>query len=177
MTPPVSLLWGEGRNATYARYWLADAVASDDGLPFSFTAESNDVAPVGLGGEALFTMAFLTVRAAAGCVLRVTPIINDEDVLTRAHPGGTLAIIRPLVTVPQQSGGPPTPMLTQTFEIPLWQELAVGGAVKGLWHLRGERCRLRLESIGTIGTGAFRVEQCELEYEPIRRATFAATSR
>lgn len=169
---PVILSWGEARGADFARFWWADAVASDDGVPFAIRPETNDAVPAGLGGEAVFSMVYLTVRAAASAVLQVTPILDDLDETTRAHPSGTLEILQPQITIPQQMGGPPTPMRTATFAVPLLARLIVGGVPTAIWHLRGERCRIRLASVGPIGTGALRLEQAELEYEVIRRAQF-----
>jgi hypothetical protein len=171
MTAPVGLLWGEGRGSGTARYWVAAGVASDDGTPWGLTVETNDLAPAGLGGEALFTMAFLTVRAAAGATLRVTPILDDQPVLTQTVNGLTVTVRQPTVQVPQQTGTPPV-LVTHTFEVPLLLQMTRAGLEVGIVHPRGERCRLRIESVGPIGVGAFRVEQCELEHEVVRRSRF-----
>ena len=66
MSGPIGLLWGEARAADFARYWIAAAVAADDGVGFALEVESDDASPAGLGGECLFSQAFITVRAAAG---------------------------------------------------------------------------------------------------------------
>lgn len=171
--PAVGLMWGEGRGSGIARYWQAASVASDDGAPWPLLVETNDLAPAGLGGEALFTMAFLTVRAAAGAVLRVTPIVDDREQLTQSANGLTVTVRQPTVALPQQSGVPPV-LLTQTFEIPLLVQMTRDGADLGVAHPRGERCRLRIESVGPIGAGALRIESCELEHEVVRRSRFTA---
>lgn len=171
--PPVGLLWGEGRGSSLGRYWLATAVASDDGVPWSVRLESNDVTPAGLGGEAAFTMAFVTVRAAAGTTLRITPILNDTSMAALTIPGGTVEVLPVSVTVPQQLGSP-APLVTQTFEVPLLLAHVKGGVRQAVFHPRGERMRLRLESVGPIGTGAFRLESAEVEHQIMRRATFTA---
>ena len=176
MTGPIGLLWGEGRAADFARYWRAAPVAADDGVGFALEVESDDASPAGLGGECLFSQAFITVRAAAGTTLTITPIVNDDDSLTRPHPAGTIGVMQVSVTVPQQSGGPPTPMRTQTFAIPLHFTLQIGGIPASVFHPRGESCRIRIESVSPIGTGSFRLEQCELEYEIIRRSDLTAFS-
>lgn len=171
--PAVGLLWGEGRAADYGRYWVATATASDDGVPWGLLMESNDIAPGGLGGECAFTMAFLTVRAAAGTVLRVTPVLNDTSMAALAIPDGTVEVLPLSVTVPQQSGSP-APMVVQSFEVPLLLAHVKGGIRQAVFHPRGERMRLRVESVGPIGTGTFRVESAEIEHQIMRRATFAA---
>jgi hypothetical protein len=170
--PPVGLLWGEARGSGLARFWLASTVASDDGIPWGIVVETNDFAPAGLGGEAVFTMAYLTVRAAAGAQLRVTPIIDDAQALTQTVEGMTVTVRQPTVAVPQQAGTPPV-LVTQTFELPLLLQMTRDGTDLGVTHPRGERCRLRIESVGPIGTGAFRVEQCELEHGIVRRSEFS----
>ena len=174
MIAPIGLLWGEGRAADFARFWLAEPVAADDGVEFSLEIESDDAAPAGLGGECAFTQAFVTVRAAAGTTLQFTPIVNDDDSLTRPHPSGSIGVMQVSVTIPQQAGGPPTPMLTQTFAIPLRYTLQIGGIPVSVFHPRGERCRIRVESTSAIGTGALRLEQCELEYQILRRSDLNA---
>lgn len=169
--PVVGLLWGEGRGADFARFWLAAPVASDDGVAWAIRPESNDVTPAGLGGEAVFSACYLTVRAAAGAVLRLTPIVNDVDQQVQTLDWGTVTIVQPRLTIPQQLGSP-APMLTQTFAVPLVQRVEVSGS-QFVSYLRGERLRIRLDSIGAIGSGALRVEQCEVEYELIRRSHFS----
>lgn len=173
MIPAVGLLWGEGRAADYARFWLATATASDDGVAWGVRVETNDVAPGGLGGEALFTMAYLTVRAAAGATLQLTPILNDDDTVSRTVDGATVRVLQPRVTLAQQPGTPPE-LVVQTFEIPLLVAHERAGAPSYAVHPRAERLRLRIESIGAIGSGSFRVEQCELEYDLVRRSTFTS---
>lgn len=170
--PPVGLMFGEGRGSSLGRYWLASAVASDDGVPWGLRVESNDIAPGGLGGEAAYTMAFITVRAAAGTVLRVTPLLNDTSMAALAIPGGTVEVLPVSVTVPQQLGSP-APLVTQTFEVPLLLAHVKGGIRQAVFHPRGERMRLRIESVGAIGTGAFRLESAEIEHQIMRRATFS----
>lgn len=170
--PPVGLLWGEGRGSSLARFWISTPAATDDGTAWGVLIESNDVAPAGLGGEAAFTMAFLTIRAAAGTVLRVTPILNDDDTPSVTIPGGTVEVLPVSVTVPQQLGSP-APMVVKTFEVPLLCAHVKDGIRQAIFHPRGERMRLRVESIAPIGTGAFRLEQAEIEHQVMRRATFA----
>jgi hypothetical protein len=168
---PSILVWGEGRGIESPRYWLADAAASDDGDAFGIAIESNEITPAGFSGECLFTGVSVTIRAAAGAILKVYPIIDDAQV-DRLHPAGTLTLREPRITIPQQEGGPPTPMALLTFFVPFWQRLVKDGRAVGVWYPRGASCRVRFETEGEIGTGAFRVEHAELEYEVVRRSNF-----
>ncbi len=170
--PAVGLLWGEGRGSGLARFWVAQATASDDGVPWTLAMETNDAALAGLGGEALFTMAFVTVRAAASAVLQFTPILNDDATLSRTVNGATVRVLQPRFTVPQ-GAGTPAAMLTQTFEVPLLLAQERGGVRQFVTAPRGERLRLRIESIGQLGNGTFRLESCELEYQILRRSRTA----
>ena len=168
-TPPTILVWGEGRGAAAPRYWQASDVASDDGVSNGIVLETNAVAPDGLGGEVAFTTAYLTITAGAGCTVKVTPIVDDvEPVTTTTADGATLSVATPTFVVPQQTGGPPVPTVTMTYQVPLQMQLVRGGLVTSRWYPRGARCAIRLETVGTIGTGAFRVDGLELEYETLR---------
>lgn len=168
-TPPSVLWWGEGRGAAGPRYWQAADVASDDGVANSLLLETNPVAPDGLGGEVAFTTVYVTVTAGASAVLKVTPIVDDvEPVSTTTPDGAVLSVVSPTMTVPQQTGGPPVPTLTQTFQVPLLLQLVRSGQVKTRWYPRGARCAIRIETQGAIGTGPFRIDGIELEYETLR---------
>lgn len=168
----VGLLWGEGRGSGVPRFWVSADVASDDGEPWGFAEESNALSPAGTGGEAVFTAAYLTVTAGAGALLQVTPVVNDDPTLTQSVAGGTVRVLQPRLVVPQQAGTPAV-LRTQTFVVPLLVQVEHDGAVS-VAYVRGESLRLRVESIGPLGTGAFRVEQCEIEHAVIRRSRFTA---
>lgn len=169
MIAPQVLLWGEGRGAAGPRYWQAAPVASDDGVAFGLVVETQPFAPTGLGGECAFTVAHVTTTTAAGATLKVTPILDDTAPATRTTPNsGSVSTVRPTYAVAQQTGGPPVPMMTSTIEVPLLVVLTRSGAAVSRWYPRGARCGIRIESVGAIGTGTFRIDGLEIEYQPTR---------
>lgn len=169
MTPPTLLLWGEGRNAAGPRYWVSDDASTDDGQSNAILLETNPISPDGLGGEVLFTTCYLTITAAAGAVLSVTPIVDDvEPVDTVTLNGGTVRVVVPTIAIPQQTGTPPIAAVTATYQVPLLVELVRSGVVQSHWYPRGARCAIRVASVGAIGTGVFRIDAMELEVEPLR---------
>ncbi len=168
-TPPAVLWWGEGRGAAGPRYWSAADVATDDGVAIAFTLETNPLAPAGLSGECAFVNAYVTITAAAGAELRLTARVDDVDPVTLTTPNsGTLANTSVTFTVPQVTGTPPLPMQTRTVQLPLLRSLTRGGRAIARWYVRGARIAIVLESVGAIGTGAFRIDGIDLEYDTIR---------
>jgi hypothetical protein len=168
-TAPVALWWGEGRGASGPRYWQSADVATDDGVDIGFTVETNAVAPAGLGGECAFVNAYVTITAAAGATLTLTPIVDDTEPADTTTPNsGTLAPTPVTFTVEQQTGSAPLPLVTRTVQVPLLQSLSRSGSAVARWYPRGARCGIRLASVGAIGTGSFRIDGIELEWQPIR---------
>lgn len=166
---PVRLLWGEGRGAAAPRYWQAADLATDDGQNNGVLLETNPVAPDGLGGEVAFTTAYVTITAGAAAVVRLTPVVDDADLSGLATAGsGSLQVVQPTFSVAQQTGGPPVPVQTATYQVPLLVALVRDGVVVSRWYPRGARCAIRLETLGAIGSGPFRVDAIELEYETLR---------
>lgn len=168
-TPPAVLWWGEGRGAAGPRYWASADVATDDGQTVAFVLETNPLAPAGLSGECAFVNAYVTVTAAAGAELRVTAIVDDNEPAAVTTPNsGSLNVTRVSFAIPQVTGIPPLAAQTRTVQVPLLRSLSRGGAAIARWYVRGARVAIRVESVGTIGTGVFRIDGIDIEYDTIR---------
>lgn len=146
--------------------WQTSPATSDGGITFVPLALSNHLAPGGLGGEAMFYWAHLTMSWSMAAQLRISPVLDGvTDFTPLVVTGGTIEVVRPIITLAQQPGSANVQRRTETFAVPLLKKLVTAGVERSRSALRGRRLALLLESIGTLGTGELILEACEIEHQ------------
>lgn len=128
----------------------------DDGTDIKVFSQSNDIAPVGAGGECLFFEVYFSVTRnnTSSWSMVATPIVDGID-------------LEPVtLTFPAIPGGE---MVTEHQSIFLAQPYKIGGVEQSLYHPRGAWFQLRLESTDTPDS-TFMLEGWELEYAIVRES-------
>ncbi len=127
----------------------------DAAVPVDMFAQTNKLAPAGVGGECIFTNLYLVVThsGTSAYTLVVTPIL-DNDELTQIS-----------ITIP----GVAKPAVAEVFEIGLAQTYAAGQthALRGVWF------SFKVEGDGTLPDGDLIIEGASLEYEIVRETQAA----
>lgn len=144
---------------------LADAV-DDDGTGYAARAESVWITPDGAGGEAVFYAAFVSVTWTRGATLTLTPVVESRS--ADAVPFGSLAVLTPTITLPEQAGE----RRTEVFELPLMQAWTVGATERARLYLRGTRLKLRIDVAENVSEGDLIINGVEVEVE-VQRETRA----
>jgi hypothetical protein len=161
-----ALLFGQGGgNAIYR----ADATASDDaGVAFDIRARSDRLYPAGLGGEALFTVLWLTVTTA------ITPAVpaNTVDLIVTPYLDG-VALEAQTFTITGPTAGAQT-RLTRKYEfglsvpyldVYLTEQFRVGA--------RGACFEVQVETDGGLMPGELIALGVDVEYEVVRESVAA----
>lgn len=170
------LLFGQGGPTDPPALWAAAPIVTDGGVAWGVLARLHPIAPAGFGGECRFVALHLVVTHSLGAVLRVTPLVDADALRGSASsvstPLGTVSMVPVLVTLPQQ--GAPYTRITRTLTIPLLQRLTndSSGVEETRQSPRGAQCAVLIESVGALGTGELFLDGAELEFEPVRKATF-----
>lgn len=179
------VLWGGSTHIpdppAFPRVWRSSAATSDNGVPIVFVAKSLPFAPAGFGGECLFAWAYLTVTASLSAQIRVTPIVDESFAdIPVASTGGVIRVVRPILTLAQQTAtlpGQMPPRVTRTFPVPLLRRtLTAAGTEEFRTFVRGARLQLLIESVGTLGVGELIVDGCDVEYDVLRKASYEPVS-
>jgi hypothetical protein len=64
--------------------------------------------------------------------------------------------------------------VSQVFPVPLVRRQMRNGIEIARWNLRGERLAVAIETTGPLGVGELMLEGIEVEFTPVRKATYAA---
>lgn len=122
----------------------------DAAVPVDLFAQTNKVAPAGVGGECIFTNLYLIITHSGSSpyTLLVTPILDNDELMQLA------------VTVP----GVSKPTVAEVFEIGLSETFAgvLTHAPRGVWF------SFKVEGDGTLPDGDLIIEGASLEYEVVR---------
>lgn len=122
----------------------------DAAVPVDLFAQTNKVAPAGIGGECIFTNLYLAITHSGltDYTLFVTPILDNDEL-------PTLALIVP---------GTSKPTVAEVFEVGLAETFAgvQTHAPRGVWF------SFKLQGDGTLPDGDLIIEGASLEYEVVR---------
>jgi hypothetical protein len=135
--------------------------ADDLGVPIELVAKSNQYAPAGIGGEAIFTNVYLTLfrSNADDLVLELTPIVDDVE----QEP---IEITRPAVAAPTR----------EVLEIglavyyPSPADPQIATAMRGTWF------QASLRSVGVLPAGRLIIEGWEFEHELVTEGKAAVNA-
>lgn len=151
-------------------YFKTAEVTSDGTEPFGFVFQTNPWQPEAQGGECLFDWAFVSVSWSMSGTLRVTPSVDGKG-LSEVFADGTVAsVIRSTFDLDQQTGT--LQRKNRVFPVPLAVQYVKDGVTFTRTALRGERLQLLIESTSPLGVGELLLTGVEVQYEPVRKATY-----
>jgi len=130
---------------------------TDDGEDIEVLAESVPVAPAGVMRDALFDSLYFTVTWTMGVTLRITPILDGEEITDEAS---DLEL-----TERFESDGDEMPRRSRTYVKRLNRDLFDGETRIGRVGMRGTWFGVKIESVGGIGRGALLVDAVSLEFD------------
>lgn len=134
----------------------SDTGHQDGATAIEIRAESVELLPGGIGGEALFNAIYLAIRHDMTCTLRVTPILDG----TAQGP----------VDVALTSSGA---RVLQLVEIALSAPYTRDSVERFRTGLRGASLVLRVATTGGIAAGDLIIERAELDVEVLEEAMTA----
>lgn len=152
-------------------YFKTAEVTSDGLEAFAFLFQTNPWQPSAQGGENLFYWAFLAVAWSMSGTIRVTPTVDGKEITRTLDDGTIVSVVRPTFELDQQEGS--LQRKNRIFPIPLALQYVKDGVVFTRTALRGERLQLLIESTSALGVGELMLNGVEIEYEPVRKATYA----
>lgn len=152
-------------------YYKTSEVTNDGSEPFGFVFQTNPWQPEAQGGECLFSWAFIAVAWSMSGTIRVTPTVDGKAITQTLDDGTVVSTIRPTFDLDQQEGS--LQRVNRIFPVPLAVQYVKDGAVFTRTALRGERLQLLVESVSDLGVGELMINGIQVEYEPVRKATYA----
>jgi len=121
--------------------------------PITSVALTREIAPFGVGGEALFTNVYFTLTAWTTGTVVITPVVNGEEKVAARR------------TVSFESDG--STEFTKRYEIALYELIEDDEIQVGRHGLRGTFFQLKVELEDTLGAGRVSLGGFELETEPV----------
>jgi hypothetical protein len=154
------------------QYFQTANVTTDGGEIFECYYETNPWQPSAQGGENIFRWAHVTLSWSMAASLKITPFIDGVNTVTVLSDGSTLELVPVIFSLPQQGGS--LNRVSQVFPVPLVRRQMRNGIEIARWNLRGERLAVAIETTGPLGVGELMLEGIEVEFTPVRKATYAA---
>lgn len=151
-----------------AYYQTAD-VTQDGDENFSFYYETNPWQPDAQGGECVFQWCFLAVSWSMAATLRITPVVDADDVVETV-PDGELEVIRSTFVLDQQDGT--LQRKNRVLAIPIARALLRNDVEVARFYLRGQRLSLIVESTGPLGVGELMFTGNQVQFSPVRKAAY-----
>lgn len=130
--------------------YLVDEGVDDAGTAIALRAESNAIAPEGVGLDYIFDRVWFTITHAMAVTLRVTPVVDGValgdasfDIVLGEQATETVRVFERAIR---------RPFLRNEVEVYRF-------APRGTW------LSLRVESVGALGTGRLFFDEIELKYD------------
>jgi hypothetical protein len=152
-------------------YFKTSEVTNDGEEPFVFRFQTNPWQPVAQGGENIFSWAFISVAWSMSGTIRVTPTVDGKEITETLDDGTVVSVIRTTFELDQQDGT--MQRVNRIFPVPLAMQYVKDGVTFTRTALRGERLQLLIESTSDLGVGELMLNGIQVEYEPVRKATYA----
>lgn len=152
-----SALWFFGAGAALLE---GDVGSTDNGADVEARAETNALAPAGVGGECVFTNVYLTVIHELGAPLevRLVPILDGEE--------------QAPLELTLEAGEP----RRKQHEFGLSVPYPSAENPKHLYAMRGTWFAVRVETVGALPAGRVTFEGLEVEHEVVTEGTEASNA-